>query len=157
MINYLKKKIIAPFIDLLMQGVSPEMLALSIAFGFIIGIIPMMGVSTAICAILAIWLKLNIVAIQIVNYIAYPLQLIFYIPFIKAGEKLLGYTSSQFTITEIVRLFKTDFISAVKVLWVANLQGLFIWMIITIPVTLIIYYIFLIIFRRFMPEEVVPE
>ncbi len=130
------------------------MLALSIAFGFIIGIIPMMGVSTAICAILALWLRLNIIAIQIVNYIAYPLQLIFYIPFIKAGEKILGYTNTQFTITEIVKLFKGGFFSAVKILWVANLQGLFIWMIITIPVTIILYYIFLFVLRRFMPEKI---
>jgi len=145
MINYFKKNVVIPFIELMKQGISPEKLALSIALGFIIGIIPFIGVSTALCAILALWFKLNIAAIQIVNYIAYPIQLIFYIPFIKAGEKILGYTDTQFTISEILKLFEGGFIPAVKILWLANLQGLFIWLIITIPVVLFLYYIFLVI------------
>ena len=151
--GFLKQKIVIPFIDLLKQGISPEMLALSIALGFIIGIIPMIGVSTAICAILALRFGLNIVAIQLVNYIAYPLQLIFYIPFIKAGEKMFGYTSSSFTISEIVGLFNKGFIRAVKILWLANLQGLIAWIIISVPVSLLLYYLFLFLLRKFAPDS----
>ena len=157
MLNYLKQKIFIPFMNLLKQGISPEMLALSVALGFITGIIPLIGVSTAICAVLALGLRLNIVAIQLVNYIAYPLQLIFYIPFIKAGERIFGHTVSDFTITEIIKLFKSGFIQAVKVLWMANLQGLFVWVIISIPVSLMLYFIFLILFRRITPIKVLEK
>lgn len=154
MINYLNNKIVIPVMDLLKQGVTPEMLALSIALGFTIGIIPLMGVSTAICAILAISLRLNIVAIQLVNYIAYPLQLLLYIPFIKAGEKIFSFTSSDFTISEIVKLFHEGFIQAVQVLWIANLQGIFVWVMIAAPFSITLYFIFVIIFRKFTPVEI---
>jgi len=154
MLDFLKQKIFLPLIDLLMQGISPEKLALSIALGFIVGIVPMIGVTTIICAILAIWLKLNIVAIQIVNYIAAPLQLILYIPFIKAGEKILGITVSDFQISEIIKLFHEGFIRALKILWVANLQGIFAWVIISIPLSLFLYFLFRTVFRRFAPAEV---
>ena len=154
MISFIKNKIFHPVMDLLKQGITPEMLALSIVLGFIIGIIPLLGVSTAICAFLALVLKLNIVAIQIANYVAYPLQLIFFIPFIKAGEKFFGYTSSSLTITEIVKLFQESFVGAVKVLWLANLQGLFIWMIIALPMSFLFYYLFLFVFRNFSPEKI---
>jgi len=154
MISIIKNKILNPVMNLLKQGITPEMLALSIVLGFSIGIIPLLGVSTAICALLALVLKLNIVAIQIANYVAYPLQLIFFIPFIKAGESILGYTSSSLTITEIVKLFQESFIDAVKVLWLANLQGLFIWMIIALPMSLLFYFLFLFLFRKFAPETV---
>jgi len=157
MLGFLKQKIVIPFIDLLKQGISPEMLALSIALGFIIGIIPMIGVSTAICAILALRFGLNIVAIQLVNYIAYPLQLIFYIPFIKAGEKMFGYTSSSFTISEIVELFNKGFIRAVKILWLANLQGLIAWIIISVPLSLLLYYLFLFLLRKFAQESSIEQ
>ncbi len=157
MFNLLKNKIILPFIDLLKQGVSPEMLALSIATGFVIGIIPFIGVSTAICAILAVVLRLNMVSIQLMNYTAYPLQLILYVPFIKAGEKILGLTSSGFTIKDILRLFESGFINALRILWVANLQGLFAWIIISIPVFLIIYYISLLLLRRFNPADIIEN
>jgi uncharacterized protein (DUF2062 family) len=146
--DFLKNRIITPMLDLLKQGITPRKLALSVALGFIIGIIPLMGVSTAICALLALWLDLNLAAIQIVNYIAYPLQIIFYIPFIKAGEKLMGSSASGLTLSEVNRLFDTGFISAVKVLWHANLQGIIVWLIITVPFTLAAYYISLIVFRR---------
>jgi len=157
MLGFLKQKIVIPFIDLLKQGISPEMLALSITLGFIIGIIPMIGVSTAICAILALRFGLNIVAIQLVNYIAYPLQLIFYIPFIKAGEKMFGYTSSSFTISEIVELFNKGFIRAVKILWLANLQGLIAWIIISVPLSLLLYYLFLFLLRKFAQESSIEQ
>jgi hypothetical protein len=149
MIRLIKNKTLHPVMDLLKQGITPEMLALSIVLGFFIGIIPFMGVSTAICAFLALIFQLNIVAIQIANYIAYPLQLIFFIPFIKAGESVFGYTSTSLSINEIVQLFQESFIEAAKMLWLANLQGLLIWVIIAVPSSLLFYYFFLFILRKF--------
>lgn len=149
---FISNKIIVPLLELLKQGITPEKLALSIAIGFMIGIVPLPGVSTAICAILAIVLDINIVAIQVSNYAAYPLQLILYIPFIRAGETMLGSTASGLTISGIKILFNEGFTTALKVLWYANLQGIIVWLIITVPVTLLLYLIFLLIFRRFKDE-----
>lgn len=147
--EYLRNKIVIPFIELLKQGITPEKLALSVALGFIIGIIPLIGVSTAICLVLSLLLDLNIIAIQIVNYIAYPLQLVFYIPFIRAGEFILGNQSSNLTISYIKELFDKGFIPALKVLGHANLLGILVWLIITVPVTLVFYFVFLKVFRTF--------
>lgn len=140
-------------LDLLKQGITPEKLALSVALGFIIGIIPFMGVSTAICALMAIMFDLNVVSIQIINYVAYPLQILLYIPFIKAGEILLGSSASGLTISVIRDLFNEGFLSAVNVLWYANLQGILVWLIITAPVTIMLYYLLLVIFRRFADKK----
>ncbi len=148
----IKTKIVTPLIDLLKQGITPEKLAFSVALGLIIGIIPLMGVSTALCAVIALCFDLNLIAIQIANYIAYPLQLVFYIPFIKAGEFILAGSASGLTMSGIKQQFNEGFISAVKTLWYANLQGIIAWIIITIPVTLGLYYILLPVFRRFEPE-----
>ena len=140
-------------LDLLKQGITPEKLALSVALGFIIGIIPFMGVSTAMCALMAIMFDLNVVSIQIINYVAYPLQILLYIPFIKAGEILLGSSASELTISVIRDLFNEGFLSAVNVLWYANLQGILVWLIITAPVTIMLYYLLLVIFRRFADKK----
>lgn len=140
-------------LSLLMQGITPEKLALSVALGFIIGIIPFMGVSTAICALMAIMFDLNVVSIQIINYVAYPLQIVLYIPFIKAGEMMLGSSASGLTISAIRDLFNEGFLSAVNVLWYANLQGILVWLIITAPVTITLYCLFLSVFRRFADKK----
>lgn len=149
---FISSKILVPLLELLRQGITPEKLALSVALGFIVGIIPFMGVSTAICALLAIMFDLNVVSIQIINYVAYPLQLVLYIPFIRAGESILGSSASGLTISGIKTLFNEGFLSAVNILWYANLQGILVWLIITVPVTLLLYLIFLFIFRRFKDE-----
>ena len=59
----------------LRHGMSPRRLALTLALGFAIGCIPMVGVPTVLCAALAILFGLNQPAIQAANYAAMPLQI----------------------------------------------------------------------------------
>ena len=74
----------------LRQGVSPRRLALTLALGFAIGCLPVVGVPTALCALIALSLGLNQPAIQAANYAAMPLQLLLIGPFIKLGRWLLS-------------------------------------------------------------------
>ncbi|MDE3187439.1 MAG: DUF2062 domain-containing protein [Acidobacteriota bacterium] len=69
----------------LLQGISPRRLALTLALGFAIGCIPVVGVPTLLCAALALALKLNLPAIQAANYLAMPLQVLLILPFMRLG------------------------------------------------------------------------
>jgi uncharacterized protein (DUF2062 family) len=76
-------------------GMAPRQLAFTLALGFAIGCIPLLGVTTAICALLAILLRLNMPAIQAANWLAMPLQVVLLIPFLRLGEWLIpGNTRS---------------------------------------------------------------
>ena len=77
-----------PIVDLLTQGITPEKIALSIAFGLVLGVFPALGWTTLLCLLVAVWLRLNVPAMQLVNYLAYPLQVALLVPFIRAGEVL---------------------------------------------------------------------
>jgi uncharacterized protein (DUF2062 family) len=79
----------------LRQGTSPRRLALTLALGFAIGCIPVIGVPTVLCAVLAIALGLNQPAIQAANYVAMPLQLLLIVPFVRLGGKVLASSSLQ--------------------------------------------------------------
>ncbi len=74
----------------LRQGVSPRRLALTLALGFAIGCIPVVGIPTVICAALAIALRLNLPAIQAANYVAMPLQVALILPFMRFGGWLVA-------------------------------------------------------------------
>ncbi len=74
----------------LRQGISPRRLALTLALGFAIGCIPVVGLPTLVCAALALILRLNLPAIQSANYAAMPLQLILIVPFARLGERLFA-------------------------------------------------------------------
>lgn len=75
----------------LRQGMSPLRLALTIALGFAVGCIPVVGIPTVLCAALAVALRLNLPAIQAANYAAMPLQLMLIVPFIRLGGWLFGH------------------------------------------------------------------
>lgn len=73
----------------LSQGISPRRLALTLALGFAVGCIPVVGVPTVLCAALAFAFRLNLPAIQAANYVVMPLQLILIVPFVRLGQRLL--------------------------------------------------------------------
>jgi len=73
----------------LSQGISPRRLALTLALGFAIGCIPVVGIPTLLCAALALALRLNLPAIQAANYVAMPLQFVLIVPFVRFGGWLL--------------------------------------------------------------------
>ena len=74
----------------LRQGISPRRLALTLALGFAIGCIPVVGLPTLVCAALALLLRLNLPAIQAANYAVMPLQLFLIVPFARMGQRLFA-------------------------------------------------------------------
>lgn len=92
----------------LKQGITPEKIALTIALGVVIGIFPILGATTLLCGIVAAWLKLNQPIIQLVNYLAYPVQIILLLPFYRAGETLLGRQHMPLSILMLMDRFRAD-------------------------------------------------
>ena len=72
----------------LVEGISPRRLALTLALGFVLGCIPLIGIPTGICLLLALIFRLNLPAIQAANYAAMPFQLALMVPFTRLGGKL---------------------------------------------------------------------
>jgi uncharacterized protein (DUF2062 family) len=79
----------------LSQGISPRRLALTLALGFAIGCIPVIGIPTVLCATVALALRLNLPVIQAANYAAMPLQLALIVPFMRLGRWLVTTESSR--------------------------------------------------------------
>src|SRR5581483_8467642 len=69
---------------------STEKLAFSLALGLVLGVFPVLGVPTILCGIAAAVWRLNFPALQLVNYLAYPLQLALLWPFARFGGALFG-------------------------------------------------------------------
>ncbi len=78
----------------LRQGISPPRLALALALGFALGCIPIVGLPTALCAMIALAFGLNQPLIQAANYAAMPFQLALIIPLARLGAKLIPLTTN---------------------------------------------------------------
>ena len=79
----------------LKQGISPRRLALTLALGFTIGCVPVVGVPTVVCTAVALTMGLNLPAIQAANYLAMPFQLALIVPFLKLGTRVVAFGVPQ--------------------------------------------------------------
>jgi uncharacterized protein (DUF2062 family) len=81
--------------ECLRQGISPRRLALTLALGFAVGCIPLVGLPTALCALIALAFRLNQPAIQAANYLAMPFQVGLIVPLVRLGGKLFPLAAAK--------------------------------------------------------------
>lgn len=84
--NWLNWRLLEPLVALLRQGISPRRLALCVAVAVVVGNIPILGVSTILCACIALIFRLNLPVIQLVQAAMAPTQILLIIPFVRLGE-----------------------------------------------------------------------
>lgn len=125
--SFWKRRVVAPVLAQLRQGVTPERLALTVALGFTLGIFPILGSTTLLCALAAYALRLNQPVIQLVNYFAYPLQLALLIPIYRAGESLFGRAHIPLSVPLIFERFRADFGGFLADFGRIAVQGIVVW------------------------------
>jgi hypothetical protein len=121
-----------PLRSLTGQGMTADTLALCVALGLVLGIFPVLGCPTLFCAIAALTLRLNLPAIQAVNYLVYPLQLALLVPFVRLGDL-------WFRPTEMQGFFG---------MLTALLHAVAAWFCVCVPLGLLLYWILLWTLRR---------
>lgn len=137
--TWLYRKIVLPIIALLRQGITPEKIALSIALGAAIGVFPVLGSTTLLCAAAALVLGLNPAAIQLVNYLMYPLQLLLFLPFLDAGSRIMRTVPIALSMKQVFEMINSDPWRLIRMLWSATLGAMTIWLVLSPLVVGIVY------------------
>ena len=151
--SFFRRRVIEPIVQLLTQGVTPEKIALSVSMGIACGVFPVLGSTTILCTIVAIVFRLNLPAIQAVNYIAYPLQLLMIVPFVRMGEFLFHARPLQLSLKQMLQMAHADLPLAISTLWVAALQAASAWMLLCPIVVGVLYFPLLQTFRRLVRKR----
>ena len=146
--NIFQRKLITPALELLKQGVSPSKLSLAIVIGFAFGISPLYGLTTALCAAAAILFRLNMVLIQAANYILWPLQIILIIPYIKLAEKVFNTRYLPDNVDSFLDAIQNNWWQAIGDFFIGILAGGLLWLIMIIPVSFLLFYLFKWIFTK---------
>jgi uncharacterized protein (DUF2062 family) len=151
--GFFQRRVAGPLVQLLRQGVTPEKLALSVALGAVVAVIPVLGVSTVACAALAVWLRLNMPAIQVVNYLMTPVQLLLIIPFLRFGERLTGAPRHPVTLESGLTLLSHGIWNAVRILWDSIVHATFGWLVVAPLAMTALYVVFRQVFRHLAPAR----
>ena len=125
--GFFRRKIARPILELLRQGVTPEKMALSLALGVAIGVFPALGTTTALCALVAFIWRLNLPAIQTVNYFVYLIQLALIIPFFRAGETLFGAPHLPLSASQVVAMVRASVWGSIGFLWTTTWHAMVAW------------------------------
>jgi uncharacterized protein (DUF2062 family) len=126
--SFVQRRLVRPVLDLLRQGVTPEKIALSIALGVALGVFPALGWTTILCALAAFALRLNLPAIQLVNYFMYPAQIALLLPFFRLGEKLFEAPHLPLSVPQIYALAKSNLWIAIAFLWSTTWHAMVVWL-----------------------------
>lgn len=157
MTEILQKRVVQPILALLTQGITPEKIAMSVVFGVALGIFPVLGSTTLLCALAAVVFGLNLPATQIVNYFVYPLQLLLIVPFMRLGARIFSGATVGGSLTQMLEMFRADRWHALKALWVVAMQAVGAWSLAVPPLGVVAYLILVWVLRKVAARKKIGE
>jgi uncharacterized protein (DUF2062 family) len=127
----------ARLLHLLRQGLTPEKLALSLALGVGLSCFPVFGTTTLLCTIAAVAFRLNLPAIQVGNYLALPLQLALFIPFLRLGERIVRAPRMALLPEQLLALARVSPQETVQLLLIGQWHAILGWLLVVPFITLV--------------------
>lgn len=146
--SFWQRRVVAPIVGQLRQGITAEKIALTIALGVVVGVFPILGSTTLLCGLAALWLRLNQPVIQLVNYFVYPLQLALLIPIYRAGEMLFHQPPTPLSIPLMFERFGADFWQFLRDYGMIAVHGIAVWCLLAPLVAAAIYFALRPVLRR---------
>lgn len=123
------------------QGLTPWEMALSIVLGAFWGVIPLIGIATPAITFSAIYFRLNLPLALFMTYAVSPLHVLLFLPFIYAGEAIVGAEHLPITFERVQSAFQEDFMAALSDLSLQLGHGLVGWITIGIPVSIALFFL----------------
>jgi len=140
--TWVQRRLLDPFMSLLKAGLSPRGLALTVGLGVAFGLAPTFGITTIVSTAVALRLRLNVAAIQLVCHLLSPVQLLLLLPFLRWGATLLGHGDrvANLTFEQVKHMGSTEgWGSVLHLLWRAELGALMLWALAATPVVAALY------------------
>jgi len=138
-----QSKIVRPILEFLRQGLTPEKLSFTIALGITLGVVPVLGSTMLLCTVAALVFRLNLAAIQLVNWVVYPFQLALLIPFYRIGGWIFRTPPSELSVVLIVAMFRTNLPHAIASLWTVTIHAVAAWILLGSVATGVLYLLLL--------------
>lgn len=146
------KKLKEEVINSLSGGFTPKKVALTVAMGMVFGTVPF-AVSTLLCTVAGILFRLNQPLIQFINFLVFPLQILFFIPYLKIGEVLLGQKTIPLNYFEIKEIFELPLKLFILKLGKAIIFALTGWVIVSPIIFILTFKISLFLIKRIKKED----
>ncbi len=125
--GFLQRHVLHPLLRLLRHGVPPKRLAWSLAIAIVVGVKPLIGMTTLCMLLVASHFRLNYVATQIGIHLVAPLQWILFVPFVQAGILIFRAHRLPLSKRDIMHLSHKHPVQLVHILWRWEWHALIVW------------------------------
>lgn len=150
----LKQQIWEHVLLLLRTGMHPDKLIISLVIGVLIGLMPLLGLTTLIGFLIAFFFKLNIVLLQLANYLVFPLQVILIGPFFKVGDLLFKSGDTSFSFVNLAQVYAREgILNFFGILGEANFYAFLTWLIIAFPLGFMMFFVLRLISQNIKTRE----
>lgn len=116
-----------PILDQLKQGLTPSKAALAVALGAYLSLIPLLGTSAILCAIVIAALGLNQPLAQLANWLFFPLQVMLLLPFYELGARAFGGPYLTLSLSQLLAAIRVDPLGVVNEYWWIGMHGAAVW------------------------------
>ncbi|MDB4890036.1 MAG: hypothetical protein JWL61_1891 [Gemmatimonadetes bacterium] len=141
----------------LSKGLSPDKLAFTIAIGFVIGVFPILGTTTALCVVVAVALRLNHPVIQAANYLASPIFVVLLVPFLRLGAWLSNDAALPLDYAALKAVFARGWFAAIAQLWSLLFHGVVAWLLVAPVLVGVLYFCLRPLTRRWAIKPASPR
>lgn len=102
-----RRRVAAPLIALLKQGIAPAKLAQTLAAGFVCSMFPILGTTSLLNLVVGIRFRLNHPVMQAMNQLLGPLHLVMIVVYVRLGERVWHMHDDPFTVREFIHACHT--------------------------------------------------
>jgi uncharacterized protein (DUF2062 family) len=147
-----RRKVVQPLLEFLRQGLTPQKLAFTIALGITLGVTPVLGSTALLCTLAAVAFRLNLAAIQLVNWLVYPLQIALLVPFLRIGAWMFRNQPSELSVARILAFIRTNVFQAITTLWTVTIHAVAAWLLLGSIATWLLYVLLVPVFCRMQTQ-----
>jgi uncharacterized protein (DUF2062 family) len=101
-----QRRVRDPLLALFTQGITPDKVSLMLGVGTVCSLFPFLGFTSLLNLVVGLWLRLNQPLLQTLNQLLGPLQLVMILVYVRLGEWIWRAQDDQFTLNEMVRVFR---------------------------------------------------
>lgn len=138
--SFWQRRVSDPLTALLVQGLTPDKVALTLGVGTACALFPFLGFTSLLTFGAGLWLRLNQPLLQTLNQLLGPVQLALIVVYVRFGEWLWQAQDSRFTIAGMLGVFREatvgDFLRTFG--W-AGIHALTAWAL-TVPALITVVY-----------------
>ncbi len=122
-----QRRFVQPITAQFRQGITPDQIALTLAVAAACGLFPLLGFTTVLCGMVAVWNKLNQPLIQFLCLCMYPAHLATLLPFYRAGEMLFAQPTLPLSIPFIIKAFFANGLQFLRDYGMTGVRGVIVW------------------------------